>query len=205
MGDSLIDVSFRPLSGVWLGVFRVRIDPSPSGQAETRRPDPGGGEGQSRVSLLQGFQASREVVGHGGPLSHRPAAFELCFHLLSAGLHIPFGSWALALPGHTCSSSPFPGTLATSLLTQLGIRPLGGQEALQASVPYPGLEPGVLCLHYLSPEVGAQPGHQHPLTQHTRQQLFLKTIILLSQRNFITYLQRSFFSKIQSNKLTFSI
>lgn len=51
----------------------------------------------------------------------------------------------------------------------------------------------------------AWPSPQHPLTQHTRQQFFLETIILLSQRNFITYLQSSFFPKIQSNKLTFSI
>lgn len=63
-----------------------------------------------------------------------------------------------------------------------------------------------LPLPHLSPEVAVCCLAPAPLTQHTRQQLFLETIILLSRRNFITYLQSSSPTpKIQSNKLTFSI
>lgn len=48
-------------------------------------------------------------------------------------------------------------------------------------------------------------GHLLPSTHHRMQWLFHEIIILLSQRNFITYLQSFPPPKIQSNKLTFSI
>lgn len=59
-------------------------------------------------------------------------------------------------------------------------------------------EPGVPTSALSVPEVEARPSPQHPLTQHTRQQFFLETIILLSQRNFITYLQSSFFPRYKA-------
>lgn len=152
---------------------------------------------QSRVSPLSGFQASRGGWAQGTHTTHRVCScLELSFHHLrrpSSPLDLSPGSARPhplpdSLPRDPCHYPLTPGRDQTLDGKELSLKngPSRGFTGLHSCLLSSGARRG--CLSPLSQRwepAGAAPAPPH--TAHS--QLFLETIILLSQRNFITYLQ----------------